>query len=472
MATSRSVSPGGALLRASRLFSVPAPIPPPSPEIGFFGSVTATTAFPTHQVITTLNSSRRRGDWGLKRPLPLRSTTKGKTAMIRVKQIDSIEHITDYSTATDHGLTLQKFQELRLPVTLPQVDKGDYGNTFITTTRLGLPRLVKSAFEEDGDSTTADPADISKRDMRWKFSGPWLAGMMPGAFEKWMAKNVRPRRAEFREFLRKRLAEEMNTQALLKAEDSEGLGAAAPIDPPSITEDQIIEYLRKLRYNNMELYDMVGQFLDLAPLAPARLSDMAKEVLKRGVRLKKSDSPYADRGPPITHPSAGISYLRTNMYLDNHPVYGPQAVHPAVRARVLRPRKKGLGLNSDAKLGVAGFAVDTPFGESPLNQGSIAYKALEVFNPTIKGGASIFVQPLSATVDPSGRVVPVVGDVTMDMSRLIAQELIGKEKVFVESLKTKEKKEPPMRPIQSRSPRNRTPSWRTSSGQAYGTDKL
>lgn len=123
MALSRqSLSPTATLLRTSRLFSLPKPLP--TPPVGeHFGSGTtrasdsATLPFPTHQAIATTKSSLARGDWGLKRPLPRRSRLlQVSDPVLRVTQLDTIEHVTDFDSAADHVRTRQKFEEMAVPM--------------------------------------------------------------------------------------------------------------------------------------------------------------------------------------------------------------------------------------------------------------------------------------------------------------------------------------------------------------------
>jgi len=417
----RTVSPGGALLRASRMFSMPAPIPPPADDgvlASNFNSDSATLAYPTHQVITTLNSSRKQGDWGLKRPLPLKSTTKSSNPMLRVKAIDTIEQITDYTSASDHGMTLRKFQELGIPLSARRATGG--GDQDEKTNSMNLPN--KSVFEDALDVTDIHPDKRAEAiETRWKFSGPWLAGLTQGEFNKWLAKEVRPRRPEFREFLKKKLASEMHANAAKVALDK-GEEQPAPIDASSVTEDQLIDYLRQLRHNNQALYDMVGQFLDLAPLKPPTAAQVGLPGSNSRLEFREMKSPYAENGPPATHPSAGMSYLRTSMYMDNHPVYGPQKQLPPVEARILRPRRQALGMV--ARLGVAGLIVNTPLGDTAFNSRSGQGALYDKIDPTLEGGAKVWVQPQRASVDSKGRVVLTVSDV-MQEAVLVAQELLG-----------------------------------------------
>jgi hypothetical protein len=404
------------------MFALPSPIPkPPSDVTGKdFYSDTMTQAFPTHQVITTLSAPRKQGDWGLKRPLPLRSTTKSSKAMLRVNAIDSVEQITDYTSGTDHGMTLRKFQALGLPITLRQ--QSQVGQPF-SATQLHIP--TPSVFDDEFDFTAIDKKKQDEStDQRWKFSGPWLSGMPQGDFKKWLAKEVRPKRPAFRAFLRERIANEMNEAAKLAAVDK-GEEPPAPVEASSITEDQVIAYLRKLRHNRPMLYDMVGKFLDLAPVKPSSAAEEGLAFLKtQGKVLEYRDvkSPWAESGPPVTHPSAGLSYLRTSMYMENHPIYGPQKHHPSVQARVIRPyRSQG---NQAAKLGVAGFVVETPVGDSLLNSktgGKWSY-----IDPTLVGGAKTWVQPQRATVSSHGKVLMSINDASTETT-LVTQELLGEK---------------------------------------------
>jgi hypothetical protein len=285
---------------------------------------------------------------------------------------------------------------------------------------MNLPQ--KSVFEEALDVTDIHPDKrADAMDTRWKFTGPWLAGMTQGEFSKWLAKHVRPKRPEFRQFLKKKIASELHAAAAKEALDK-GLEQPAVMDASAVTEDQLIDYLRKLRHDNQALYDMVGQFLDLAPIAPPTVSQtgLPKERVNN-LRFNEMKNPYAQSGPPVTHPSAGLSYLRTSMYMENHPIYGPQKQHAPAVARVLKPRRQAQA--SAARFGVAGFVVNTTLGDTAFNRGS-GHALFDKLDPTIEGGAKVWVQPQRASVDSSGRIVLTVGETTRETT-LVAQELLG-----------------------------------------------
>jgi hypothetical protein len=286
---------------------------------------------------------------------------------------------------------------------------------------MNLPQ--KSVFDDDVDVTDMDAEQrVKAMDSRWRFTGPWLAGMTQGEYNKWLAKEVRPKRPAFREFLKKKLAENMHEVAAQKALDK-GEPKPAPIDPSSVTEDQLIDYLRRLRHNNQELYDMVGQFLDLAPLKPPSLMTTGlPSGTKASVQLKDVKNPWAESGPPLTHPSAGLTYLRTSMYMENHPVYGPQKYHAPVEARVVRPRRQLQG--ASAKLGVAGFIANSQLGDTAANLRNTSSDIFDRVDPELKGGAKTWVHPQQARLDSNGRVFMYVGEANAE-AKLVAQELVG-----------------------------------------------
>ena len=374
--------------------------------------------------------------------------------MVRVQAMDSAEGITDFWSATDHGITLRKFQELNMPITVPS---GQSVGGF--TGLSGPAKNNPSVFEEEHDFTAID---LSKRasvaDKRWKFTGPWLAGMTQGEFAKWIEKSVRPKRAEFREFLKRRLAEDEYQTAAARALDS-GEDVPAGPDAMAITEDQLVGYLRKLRNNNEKLFDMVGEFLDLAPLQPPGLGYLGSDRDGRSAA-----NPYSASGPPVSHPSAGLSYLRTTAYLDNHPFYGPQTEHPPVEARLLRPRRPAAGL--DAKLGVAGFVADRPFGEAKSNSNARGY-IYDTLNLDKKGGSTVFVQVREAKVTSKGYVDLEVTDADTE-AYLVAQELLGvDEKQTFRPPQKAPSRQPLDRASQIRK-RYRVPPTAMSSADQYG----
>ncbi|RFU28252.1 hypothetical protein B7463_g8097, partial [Scytalidium lignicola] len=417
---SRSVSPGGALLRASRVFSIPTPLPRPISDLssaGAFVSDTATLPHPIELSIETPQSSLAKGDWGFKRPLPLRSTTNTSTPLIRVKAIDTYEHITEFGSAADHTLSLRKWQEMGVPLSPPVKSRG-LGDRFESTFGSG-----KSVFEDDIDSTVPSTEQNSRReDAGWKFKGPWLSGLSDGNFSEYIQKQVRRRKGEFHKFLRTACAAASTRQAQRAARE-QGVEIPPPVEASQVTEEQLREFIKVLRHDRSELYKQIRDFLDLPPSPAPKIdmpgffnallsNDQPKSSSSSQGFMQQSDSPYAESGPPKTHPSAGLSYLRTSAYTYNHPIYGPQKTAPPVQARVVMPKGASIG-NFAPALGVGGFVAAVPSGSSAFdlrtrkkgrpNRATIP--GLFQIELDKAGGSKTYVQPTSASIDPKGRVI-------------------------------------------------------------------
>ncbi|KAH7324602.1 mitochondrial ribosomal protein MRP51 [Stachybotrys elegans] len=416
----RAMSPGGALLRKSRMFSLPKPLPEPPAvnlHLSNYKSPTMTKPYPQYQSITSPLSSREKGDWGLKRPFPLKSTMTSSTPLIRVMGVDTQESVTDFASAADHTLSLEKFQEMRIAMSIPRdLSRGSIASS----------EEQQSVFEDEMDFTTDRPGQNNRR---WKFAGPWLARLTEGEFLRYLEKSVRPRRAEFRQILKQRLADEMTTRQALAAREAGK--EPVPVEPRHITDTQFSDYLRSLRHDRVTLYDLVSRLLDLAPLGQP--VGMVNTILaNKGP--SNPDSPYGKAGPPPSHPSGGISYLRTSNVMENHPVYGPQARRTPTLARVVYPRQGA----TPAKLGVGGFVADAPAGDNEFNwrHGRMRASASEAqltgvqhLDTTTSGGAKAYVEPVTASIDPSGKVLLRVRETSAEAS-LVAREAKGLARAY------------------------------------------
>ncbi|KAH8596101.1 mitochondrial ribosomal protein MRP51 [Bisporella sp. PMI_857] len=414
--STRSVSPGGALLRASRVFSIPTPLPKPAQELTssiIFESDTATTHHPLHQAITTPPTSLARGDWGFKRPLPLRSTTRTSTPHIRVTAIDTIEHITDFASAADHTLTLKKWQEMGISLSTPPIKSRH--STSIPEKFLSAPPQGKGVFENDVDRTEQVEGELGSEAVRWRYKGPWLAGMSEGQFNKYISTQIRRRKTEFQQFLRKECAASLTQEQQKNARDA-GETLPVPIAASEITEEQVMQYTKDLRQDEKQRNKLICRFLDLPPLpvAKAHLDLALTTMLGKPFRMKAEDyspstNPYAEIGPPKTHPSAGLSYGRTSATIYNHPLFGPQESHPPIEARVVQPTKAAVGSYSET-LGVGGFITGLPRGVSGGFKGTNnpyqtqIVPGLNSVDPDKEGGSKVWVQPQRASVDSKGQV--------------------------------------------------------------------
>jgi hypothetical protein len=391
------LSPTANLLRRSRLFALPQALqPPPQPATSnrIADSNTATLPFPIRASIETQPSSLARGDWGLKRPLPAKSTTRSSSSpIVRVNNVDTFEHITDFESAADHTFTLQKFQELSLPISLPR--KRDSASTSFGHGR------HESVFESTHDNTHQTIGlDQNPNARRYRFKGPWLAGQTDAEFEDYMQK-LRSQKPELMHKLKDHLQAKKVAQRRRYAMDA-GEDLKKAMEDVEIDEEEFKDYLRALRSNPGTLGPIMFELLDLAP--PPRIpSDRLGRRDFEASASNVSSVAYADEGPPKTHPSAGLSYLRTLSHMDNHPVFGPQEHHRPVQARILRSKRPSRGNRLNALAGVGGIVTEdiNPHAFKEDN----APEGITHFNPDIPGGAKYWVRTVRTSIDSSGKIM-------------------------------------------------------------------
>ncbi|BCS03522.1 mitochondrial 37S ribosomal protein bS1m [Aspergillus luchuensis] len=390
MATAR-LSPTANLLRKSRLFALPQALtPPPTPPTSknVNESETATLPHPIRASIVTPSSSLSRGDWGLKRPLPAKSTSeRSSRPVVRVNALDTFEHITDFESAADHTVTLEKFQELNMPISLPA--RVTYGTSII-------PRH-QSPFESHVDNTHTSEGLKEPGARQFRHSGPWLAGQTEAEFQAYL-KKVRKNKPEILQKLREYFVAKREAEQRKQAQDNgQDLATLRPVE---ITDEEFQVYLKKLRTDPFSLGPVVFELLDL-PSPPAVPSSRLNNPYYQSPGSKLSSAEYVASGPPRTHPSAGLSYTRSHALIYNHPKYGPQAHQRPVEARILRPRGRK-GKNTKAIAGVAGIAVEDLNTVTFTEQDSPA--GLAYFDASIPGGAKYWATPIRAFVDSEGKI--------------------------------------------------------------------
>ncbi|KAL9092022.1 MAG: hypothetical protein Q9159_001020 [Coniocarpon cinnabarinum] len=468
--SAKRYSPTASTLRSSRFFSLPPPLPRPQEFItsnSFVSnaqSPTATLPYPVQQAITTPASGRSRGDWGLKRSFPRKSTQKpSQPPVFRVNVVDTREHITDFDTASDLTATREKFLELGIPLSVREE-------------RSGLQTIVAaSPFEPSSDNTDSKAAGKNPKTgqsvSRWKYEGPWLAGLSEQEFLDYVEQQLYGRREEFLAFLRQHEAQRREQEQAFGNATKYGRGArnaansahekllssltqaSSPLaadDAPSDTstlldtthpeasslpqsqsmsDEEFSDYLREVRASfstSSPLTDLVTRFLDL-PILGSSIQDHVTSggqghfAITAEMHFARSPSNGTiATGPPTTHPSAGLSYLRTNAILPNHHIFGPlNQQHPTV-ARILTRRVEFL--TQKGYLGVAGFVVqdsDKTRGDRKVIpeirrqtlQGQQDNKPVpdqdargNTMGISLEGGARIWVQAQGARVDQAGRV--------------------------------------------------------------------
>ncbi|KAF1998752.1 hypothetical protein P154DRAFT_494778 [Amniculicola lignicola CBS 123094] len=442
----QNLSPTAKLLRSSRLFSIPSPLPTPPVSEPFGagaqkGSATATLPYPTHQAIATTPASLARGDWGLKRPLPSRShLLQVSNPVLRIKQLDSVEQITDFESAADHVRTREKWAELATPMMMGSNSTDNKDLTVVYPKSAFEPAADVTAYEgEFGLNKAALFLDAIKASgkkpkpikfqhfsppayeprtgiRRWKHEGPSLPNMSANEFTEYIEKKLHNRREEFHACLLVYVKSEIyaTRASASSASDKENV----PLDPKEaaiyqakkerqwarITQEDIDAKIRALRKEtaadplNSKLFQyLITPFLRLPPL---KLK--ATEYSADGKDWKFSD----DTMPHSTHPSAGLGYLKTKSYLTTHPILGPQRQPAPTEARVVQPRATGTKKEPTARLGVAGFVADDEHRNSSVNKSpsASAQTSVDYLNVDIEGGLKIWVEPQFGSVTSDGRI--------------------------------------------------------------------
>jgi hypothetical protein len=404
--------------------AVPLPPAKPTVDV-VFKSDTATTLHPTTAAIYTDSGSLVQGDWGLKRPLPKKPFHKTTTPVIRLRSdIDTQEHIADFDSAADHVLTLQKWQNYPVMMTngQPRSSRSQslsntsvFHPTFDNTTAkpATLKPLNPASFtsgnwndadrqeflgksSEDAETASASSQGNSslseilkqfKRDTaadaeasgrpavepttrsppvreafkRWRYDGPWIAGMTNNDFELFMRRLDGDKIGAFREHLKKRI------MARKQRDHAEAVGQAraAQQEPPQapsldITSEEVDSLLRVLREKNEDFAAEIGTFLDLPDSFAFGRAD--RSWTRPADQQTAASQHHQKLGPPRTHPSAGFSYLRSDRFASISPKYGPQLPQYPLPARHLKQLPYAVraveGGDQKNQWGVGGFIVN------------------------------------------------------------------------------------------------------------------
>lgn len=442
---SARLSPAANLLRNSKLFALPPaialPVTPPSSD-QVSSSDTATTVYPRYAAIETTTLSGSVGDWGFKRPLPLKTTRTTNNPVVRlVRGIDTPEHVADFESAADHVLTLRKFQELNVPIRFQSKDRSaaftngasTQNSVFAPThdniapspsmaNRIGsiepgrstgiwpeigseqvfkeLPERIREVeiqvreqeqanldkFDTSGNQALEAAANArhSRTYRRWRYTGPSLVQMSGQEFNDYLNRLG----AKEKKLLLDRIKHSLVEKRTARARDNGDLEQEITIE--SITDQEVTQYMRRLRNNPREFGPILADVLDL-PEGPQVAAQHGQDPWQYGPTTLATTA-WTQRGPPKTHPSAGLSYLKSSAAAENHPVYGPQKVQSPVVARAVKTRNRPTGGN-DVDYGVAGFIVPKPGADSTKSSDGFVPKA---------GGNKIIVRPQDAYVTEEG----------------------------------------------------------------------
>lgn len=300
---------------------------------------------------------------------------------------DTFEHVTDFESASDHVMTLEKFQDLHMPVSL--LSKVNYSNS-------SKMEPHKSPFERDLDNTAYSEGVDKSGVKQFRHKGPSLAAMTESEFAAYL-KSVQQNKGpvnEVRNRIRRSIVARRRKEAQDKGEDLQTMDT-------KVSDADIMNQLRQLRDDPTALGPLVFELFDL-PSPPPVPKDRIRDKYFEPPGTKLSSSEYAVAGAPKTHPSAGLSYQRTLASLYNHPKYGPQAAQRPVEARILRPKGRFRGRVSKAVAGVAGITMEDLNAVAFSEQSAPA--GLSHFDASIPGGGKYWVSPIRTYIDPEGRI--------------------------------------------------------------------
>ena len=249
---------------------------------------------------------------------------------------------------------------------------------------------LKSVFESDYDNTEKNVR--AKDHQHWRFQGPFLAGQTHGEFAEYVDKRISTKRSEFREYLREfreRVLTASRRRELIESGESQEELEQLNDDRVKISDEELEIYLKHLRNDEESLNKLIEDFLDLPRELVSQRSSSAHDKMEY-------------RGPPSTHPSAGLTYLRSHSYTVNHPLYGPQENKPPVKARVLHPQFEASGFKRPfAVLGIGG--VTTADSKRAFDRRS-EKEDIKSFDPDTEGGGKVYVQLRKASISPGGRI--------------------------------------------------------------------
>jgi hypothetical protein len=154
-----------------------------------------------------------------------------------------------------------------------------------------------------------------------------------------------------------------------------------------------------------QLSKLITTFLDI-PAVNTEIAGRSINTQTIALHTELGSLGDNDFAPPTTHPAAGLSHLRTNAFMENHPIHGPQAHPSPVLSRVLMARASAKSTSRQAQLGVGGFvALDPNSSDMGRNgRGNNTEDPAHILDPDLPNGNKVYVRPISASVDEAGRV--------------------------------------------------------------------
>jgi hypothetical protein len=233
----------------------------------------------------------------------------------------------------------------------------------------GLPSLKKTLeqFKEDqiteAKAAGKDPPvtpkaspQVRAQPKRWRYKGPWLAGLSNLDFEQFMEKVDNNTIAAFREHLRKGIRAQRRSDHAVVADRARANQEELP-PPPSqdVSESEVDARLQFLRHKPNDFGPEIATFFDL-PTGPREQRTDGLSEYRYPPNSTEASENYQNFGLPRTHPSAGFSYLRSTRYARMDPKRGPMPPNAPMPARVLKD-VHSRDTHEKQSLGVGGFVV-------------------------------------------------------------------------------------------------------------------
>ncbi|EWC47201.1 hypothetical protein DRE_03320 [Drechslerella stenobrocha 248] len=314
MSSSKASSPAANLIRNSRLVAMPIPR-----GASLSDSQAYRPPYPTHQAITTPDSSRSRGDWGLKRPIPRKVHSK----YLRYNSIDSIEHRTTFQSSHDTVTTLKKWQEMDIPIKLYSQLANRFTSAFYFDT---LPS--PSSSEDPHQEILAAPKSYTLDPPVWGYRTKFIQRMTPGELKTFIDKKIVPRRREFELFVKdgassRSLPQQQQSPLLPEHSNLDAdVDATAPASPP-----QHLQPKEEQERGHSQNQHPLSPITTLPNFAVRPVDTLLKSIRHDDLKSLNDVREFLRmplRDAPMTlHPSAGLYYILDASYLENHPQYGP-----------------------------------------------------------------------------------------------------------------------------------------------------
>ena len=320
---------------------------------------------------------------------------------------DTKVEITEFESAGDHVRTLEKLQELNLALMTPRVSVS--GSERLSVFEPEVDKVKDEEDDEKGASVfeTSDGKPIS------------LENLGEEDFDRYLWEKVDKERDEFVAYLQqlfqRRLAYWKRnrasgagdgfSQAGKQKESKEGMAEFIKFtrehDPQSLNLKEIaMNYFNRVSGNTQS--DGASRFNDSLLNARESKDDSVLHTFhidteaKINTHLHNNGDRIVDR-----HPSMGISYNRSNAYIELHPEIGPMLHHTPAPARLLIPRQLYKRTRRYPVVGIAGVAANGPNWSSHKE---IQNDPTSKLDAETHGGAKVHAFVKTASVDARGRL--------------------------------------------------------------------